>query len=58
MKSKKTYKVNQSGLVADKELFRIWFEFYKLALVSNDKEVQSALRKSKKNLCRLGNQQQ
>ena len=48
MKSKKTYKVNQSGLVADKELFRIWFEFYKLALVSNDKEVQSALRKSKK----------
>lgn len=48
MKSKKTYKVNQSGLVADKELFRIWFEFYKLALVSYDKEVQSALRKSKK----------
>ena len=48
MGTKKTYKVNESGLIADKELFRIWFEFYKLALVSTDTKVQSALRKTKK----------
>ena len=48
MGTKKTYKVNESGLIADKELFRIWFEFYKLALVSKDTKVQSALRKTKK----------
>jgi len=48
MGTKKTYKVNESGLIADKELFRIWFEFYKLALVCKDTKVQSALRKTKK----------
>ena len=48
MKAKKSYSVNQSGLIADKELFRIWFEFYKLALVNKDKDIQSAMRKTKK----------
>lgn len=48
MKPKKTFNVSQSGLIADKELFRIWFEFYKLALVSKDGEVQKAIKKSKR----------
>lgn len=34
-------------LVADKELFRLWYEFYRLALNSNDKVVQNAVKKSK-----------
>lgn len=35
-------------LIADKEIYRIWYEFYKFVLVSNDKEVVSKLKKSKK----------
>ena len=35
-------------LIADKEIYRIWYEFYKFALVSTDKEVVSKLKKSKK----------
>jgi hypothetical protein len=36
------------SLIADKELFRLWYEFYKLALQSESKEVIRALRKSAK----------
>ena len=34
-------------LVADKELYRLWYEFYKLALNSTNKDVQKALKKSR-----------
>jgi hypothetical protein len=47
MQTKKTFKVSRLGLIADKELFRIWFEFYKLALVSKEKDVLYALKKSR-----------
>jgi hypothetical protein len=33
-------------LIAEKELFRLWYEFYKIALTSSDKAVKTALRKS------------
>ena len=33
-------------IIADKELFRLWYEFYRLALVSSDVDVQKALKKS------------
>ena len=45
---KKTYRVNRSGLIADKEIYRIWFGFYQLALVSKDPKIQAAMRKSRK----------
>ncbi len=48
MTAKKSFKVSKSGLIADKELFRIWFGFYQIALVSTDQKVQSAMKKSKK----------
>ena len=35
-------------LIADKELIRIWYEFYRLALSSTDSEIQKALKKSQK----------
>jgi hypothetical protein len=35
-------------LIADKELIRIWYEFYLLALSSSDSEIQKALKKSQK----------
>ena len=35
-------------LIADKELIRIWYDFYRLALFSTDSEVQKALKKSQK----------
>ena len=35
-------------LIADKELIRIWYEFYRLALSSPDSEIQKALKKSQK----------
>ena len=35
-------------LIADKELIRIWYEFYRLALFSTDSEIQKALKKSQK----------
>lgn len=34
-------------LVADKELFRLWYEFYRLALNSNDTVIQKAVKQSK-----------
>ena len=34
-------------IIADKELFHLWYEFYRLALTSQDKEVQKALSKSR-----------
>jgi len=35
-------------LTADKELFRLWYEFYLLALTDTDKTVVQAVKKSKK----------
>lgn len=35
-------------LFADKEIYRIWYEFYKFALQSTDKTVVSKLKQSKK----------
>ena len=37
---------SQLPIIADKELFRLWYEFYRLALDSNDKDIQRALKKS------------
>ena len=34
-------------LAVDKELIRLWYEFYRLALQSNEKEVKSAIKRSK-----------
>jgi hypothetical protein len=48
MATKKSFKVSKSGLIADQELFRIWFGFYQLALVSEDPEIKSAMKKSQK----------
>lgn len=44
----KSSKLNSSKypLIADKELFRLWYEFYKLAVLSEDKKVKSALKKT------------
>jgi hypothetical protein len=39
---------SQIPIIADKELFRLWYEFYRLALVSTDADVQKALKKSQK----------
>jgi hypothetical protein len=46
----KSSKLNSSAapLIAEKELFRLWYEFYRLALTSNDKAVKAALKKSAK----------
>ena len=37
----------KTPLTADKELLRLWYEFYRLALQSSDKEVVKAVKKSK-----------
>jgi len=37
---------SQIPIIADKELFRLWYEFYRLALVSSDVDIQKALKKS------------
>jgi hypothetical protein len=37
---------SETPIIADKELFRLWYEFYRLALVSSDVDVQKALKKS------------
>ena len=37
---------SDTPIIADKELFRLWYEFYRLALVSSDVDVQKALKKS------------
>lgn len=35
-----------SAIIADKELFRLWYEFYRLALQSSDPAIKKALKKS------------
>jgi hypothetical protein len=35
-------------IIADKELIRIWYEFYRLALSSSDSDIQKALKKSRR----------
>lgn len=42
-------------IIAHKELFRLWYEFYKLALTSDDPEVQKALKKSRAFYAEWGN---
>jgi len=37
---------SDTPIIADKELFRLWYEFYRLALVSSDVDIQKALKKS------------
>jgi hypothetical protein len=44
---KKKTPTKKSPIVADKELFRLWFEFYKLAVKSTDDEILKALKKSR-----------
>lgn len=39
---------SQTPIIADKELFRLWYEFYRLALASSDTDIQKALKKSHK----------
>ena len=36
----------KTPLTADKELYRLWYEFYRLALISDDRTVQRSIRKS------------
>ena len=38
----------RTPIIADKEIFRLWYEFYRLATKSADPKVQRALLKSKK----------
>ena len=39
---------SDTPIIADKELFRLWYEFYRLALISSDADIQKALKKSQK----------
>jgi len=39
---------SKTPIIADKELFRLWYEFYCLALRSSDDKIQKALKKSRK----------
>ena len=39
---------SRAPIIADKEIFRLWYEFYRLALDSTDKSIQQALKKSAK----------
>jgi hypothetical protein len=39
---------SQTPIIADKELFRLWYEFYRLALSSSDADIKKALKKSQK----------
>lgn len=39
---------SKTPIIADKELFRIWYEFYCLALRSSDDKIQKAIKKSRK----------
>ena len=43
---KKIVPLDKRKLIADKEIFRLWYEYYKLVLKSDDKEIQKALKKS------------
>lgn len=38
----------RKSLIADKELYRLWYEFYRLALESDDSKVKKAIAKTKK----------
>lgn len=38
----------QTPIIADKEIFRLWYEFYRLALTSSDTDIQKTLKKSRK----------
>lgn len=38
----------QTPIIADKELFRLWYEFYRLAVASPDVAIKKALKKSQK----------
>jgi hypothetical protein len=44
---KKVIEIAKRKYIASPQIYRLWFEFYKLALKSKDKEVISALKKSK-----------
>jgi hypothetical protein len=39
---------SESPIIADKELFRIWYEFYCLALRNSDDNIQKTIKKSRK----------
>ena len=39
---------SDTPIIAEKELFRLWYEFYQLVLVSTDPKIQKALKKSQK----------
>ena len=44
---RKVIEIANRKYIASPQIYRLWFEFYKLALKSKDKEVISALKKSK-----------
>ena len=44
---RKLIEIAKRKYIASPQIYRLWFEFYKLALKSKDKEVISALKKSK-----------
>jgi hypothetical protein len=44
---RKVIKIEKRKYIASPQIYRLWFEFYKIALKSKDKEVISALKKSK-----------
>jgi len=44
---RKVIEIAKRKYIASPQIYRLWFEFYKLALKSKDKEVISALKKSK-----------
>ncbi len=39
---------SETPIIADKELFRLWYEFFQLALKSEDPKIQRSLKKSDK----------
>jgi len=45
-KIRKKIPVEKRMLIADKEIFRIWYEYYKIALKSEDVEIKKALKQS------------
>jgi hypothetical protein len=45
--SRKIIQIAKRKYIASPQIYRLWFEFYKLALKSKEKEVISALKKSK-----------
>lgn len=45
---------SKDSLIASKELFRLWYEFYRLALISDDPKVIKALKQSEKRYAEWG----